>query len=74
MDKLLEICNIKYKELKRKKYPYTAPELLPSEIGSDQVKVVIEVFQNLFNELSKENFELKNKINNLEYYIRNLKL
>ncbi len=68
-DNILEICNIKYKEAKMKKFPYTAPECFP-EIQSDQVKVVIEVFQNLFNELSKENFELKNKINNLERVIK----
>lgn len=66
IDNILEICNIKYKEAKKEKFPYTAPELLPSEISSDQVKVVIEVFQNLFNGLLKENLELKDEIKNIK--------
>ena len=70
LDNIFEICNIKYKELKRKKIPeklaYTAPELLPN-IESDQIKVVIEVFQNLLNDIIKENLDLKHEIENIKY-------
>lgn len=72
---LYEICNIKYKEIKRRRFPelaYKAPELLPN-IESDQIKAVIEVFQCLINDINKDNAELKDKIKNLEKELDNKK-
>lgn len=75
IENLLEICNIRYKEIKRERFKelaYTAPELLPN-IESDQVKAVIEVFQYLINDKSKENIELKNEIEKLRGELKSFK-
>lgn len=41
-ERLLARANEIYAENKRAKHPYTAPELLPQTIESDQVKAVLE--------------------------------
>lgn len=39
-DSILKIADQKYRELKSEKHPYTAPELLPSGIQSDQIRAL----------------------------------
>ena len=51
---ILERINKKYTELKMRKHPYTAPELLPNEVQSDQVKALIDVFAEIIEEMSED--------------------
>jgi hypothetical protein len=39
-NEVLRIADQKYRELKAEKHPYTAPELLPSGIQSDQIRAL----------------------------------
>lgn len=40
-DFIMKIADRKYRELKIKKNPFTAPELLPNEVISDQIKALV---------------------------------
>ena len=62
-DEILDRVNRKYRTLKMAKNPCMAPELLPSEVGSDQIKAVIEVF----SELLEKSTEKKRKIIHIDY-------
>lgn len=63
---VVALINEKYTEAKREKNPYTAPELLPQEIISDQVKVVIDTLMN-------EIVDLNSQIININLDLENLK-
>lgn len=49
INELMELTNKKYAEKKRIKFPFTAPELLPQEVISDQIKALAEAICEILN-------------------------
>jgi len=53
-DAIIKEINRRYLEKKMQKYPYTAPELLPQTIQSDQVQVVVDVLLERLDEIIED--------------------
>jgi hypothetical protein len=75
---LIDVVNLKYKELKQIKSPYQAPELLDVTVSSDQIKAVVSVFESVIsgmnvriNELEFENLKLKATMGNVLHRVEN---
>ena len=51
---IIKEINHRYLLRKMAKYPYMAPEQLPKEVQSDQVKVLMEVFAELIEEITEK--------------------
>lgn len=50
LETVLEKANKEYARLKQESNPFTAPELLPQEIRSDQIKALAKVLIEAINE------------------------
>lgn len=62
MSDFLDICNKRYKEKQEEKFPSAPMELISKQIDSDQIKVVIEVFEKEIKSLKQEISDLWNKL------------
>lgn len=62
MSSFLDTCNKRYKEKQEEKFPCAPIGLIPKQIDSDQIKVVIEVFEKEIESLKQEISNLKSNL------------
>lgn len=56
-DDIIKKINDNYRQRKMEKYPYVAPGDLPTEVQSDQIKAVVEVFAELLEDLQLQLYD-----------------